>query len=439
MSKAPGFDGAVDDSATFEPRAGAVAIGVFFVLFLGWAALARLDAGAHAPGQISVSGNRQAIQHREGGVVAALHVAEGDAVRRGQVLIRLSAGELEAEERGVAGQVYALLAQRARLTAERDGRPLAAPPEFVGLSSADAELATASLALQRRQMRARRAGRSTETGVLGQRVAQLNEQIVGYERQIAANAEQQRLIAEELEGIRALAERGYAPMTQVRALERSAAQLEGERGALQSQIARSREAVGEARLQMAAVSGKMNEDVAEQLRQIDVQLNELRPRLTELRARLARTGIRAPVDGEVVGLTVFTRGGVIAPGQVLMEIVPDDARQVIVARVSAADIDGVRAGRVSEVRFPGLRGAPPVRGAVTRVSADSFTDEQTGAAWYRVEIVVTPQELATLGPAADRLRPGAPAEVIIVLRPRTALAYLVEPLARGLWRSGKER
>jgi HlyD family secretion protein len=288
-------------------------------------------------------------------------------------------------------------------------------------------------------MGARREGRTTETGVLGQRVAQLNEQIVGYERQIAANAEQQRLIAEELEGIRALAERGYAPMTQVRALERSAAQLEGERGALQSQIARSREAVGEARLQMSGVSSKMNEDVAEQLRQIDVRLNELRPRLTELRARLARSEIRAPVDGEVVGLTVFTRGGVIAPGQVLMEIVPDDARQVIVARVSAADIDGVRAGRVSEVRFPGLRGTQPVRGTVTRVSADSFTDEQTGAAWYRVEIVVPPEQLATLGPAADRLGPGAPSEVIIVLRPRTALAYLVEPIARGLWRSGKER
>ena len=431
--------GDIDDAAVLEPRIGAIAIGLFFVLFLGWAAFARLDAGAWAPGQVAVSGNRQAVQHREGGVVDELNVAEGDAVRRGQLLIRLSAGELEADERGVAGQVFALLAHRARLTAERDGRPLAAPPEFADLTPEDAALAEASLALQRRQMGARRLGRTTETGVLGQRVAQLNEQIVGYERQIAANAEQQRLIAEELEGIRALAERGYAPMTQVRALERSAAQLEGERGGLQSQIARSREAVGEARLQMAAVSTGMNEDVAEQLRQIDVQLNELRPRLTDLRARLARTEVRAPVDGEVVGLSVFTPGGVVAPGQTLMEVVPADARQIIVARVSPADIDGVRPGRRTEVRFPGLRGAPPVRGVVTRVSADSFTDDRTGAAWYRVEIVIQPQELARLGPVAGRPGPGAPAEVLVILRPRTALAYLFEPLARSLWRSGKEQ
>lgn len=439
MSSRPEVDPAIDDAATFEPRVGAIAIGLFFVLFLGWAAFARLDAGAWASGQVAVSGNRQAVQHREGGVVGELKVAEGDTVRRGQLLIRLSAGELEATERGVAGQVFALLAHRARLTAERDGRALVAPPEFAGLSPADAELANASLALQRRQMGARREGRSTETGVLGQRVAQLNEQIVGYERQIAANAEQQRLIAEELEGIRALAARGYAPMTQVRALERSAAQLEGERGGLQSQIARSREAVGEARLQMSGVSSKMNEDVAEQLRQIDIQLNELRPRLTELRAQLARTEIRAPADGAVVGLSVFTPGGVVAPGQTLMEVVPADASQIIVAQVSPTDIDGVRPGRETEIRFPGLRGAPSVRGQVTRVSADSFTVEQTGAAYYRVEIVVPPEQLATLGSAADRLGPGAPAEVVIVLRPRTALQYLIEPLTRSLWRSGSER
>jgi len=433
------IDRAPDDSATFEPRVGAIAIGLFFVLFLGWAAFARLDAGAYASGQVAVSGNRQAVQHHEGGVVGELKVAEGDTVRRGQLLIRLAPGELQATERGVTGQVYALLAHRARLVAERDGHPLMMPPEFSGLSLADAELANASLTLQRRQMGARREGRTTETRVLSQRIAQLNEQIVGYERQIAANAEQQRLITEELEGIRALAARGYAPMTQVRALERSAAQLEGERGGLQSQIARSREAIGEARLQMSGVASKMNEDVAEQLRQVDVQLNELRPRLTELRARLARTEIRAPVDGGVVGLTVFTPGGVVAPGQTLMEIVPADASQIIIVQISPTDIDGVRPGRKTQIRFPGLRGAPSVSGEVTRVSADSFSNEQTGSAWYRVEIVVSPAELATLGPAAARLGPGSPAEAVILLRPRTALQYLVEPLTRSLWRSGSER
>ena len=432
----------VPDTPRRELIVGGVIILLFFGIFLGWAAFAPLDAGAYAHGQIAVSGNRQAVQHREGGVVSALHVKEGDTVRRGQILLTLSSGELRATERGVAGQVFALLAQRARLVAERDGlRSIPMPPEFANLPPEDAALAMESLRIQQLQFRARRTGRSTETGVLGQRIAQLNEQIQGYERQITANLEQQRLIQEELTGMRSLAEKGYAPLTRVRALERTAAQLDGDLGSLRAQIARSREAVGETRLQMAGVSSEMNEDVADQLRQIDVQLNELRPRMTELRSQIARSEVRAPASGQVVGLTIFTQGGVIQPGQTLMEVVPNDASQIIVAQVSPNDVDNLRTGQTTEVRFPGLRerNPPTIHGRLTRISADSFTVEQTGASYFRAEIVVPAAEMAKLGRAANTLRPGAPVEVIILLRKRTALSYLLEPLTDNLWRSGSEQ
>lgn len=433
---------AVSDTPRRELIVGGVIILLFFGIFLGWAAFAPLDAGAYGQGQIAVSGNRQAVQHREGGVVSALHVAEGDTVERGQVLLTLSSGELRATERGVASQVYALLAQRARLIAERDGlRGIPVPPEFAELPPEDAALAQESLRIQQQQFGARRTGRSTETGVLRQRIAQLNEQILGYERQIASNIEQQRLIQEELAGMRSLAEKGFAPLTRVRALERTAAQLDGELGSLRAQIARSREAVGETRLQMSGVSSEMNEDVADQLRQIDVQLNELRPRLAELRSQIARSEVRAPASGQVVGLTIFTQGGVIQPGQTLMEIVPDDASQIIVAQISPNDVDNLRVGQSTEVRFPGLRerNPPAIHGRVNRISADSFTQEETGASYFRAEIVVPAEEMAKLGRSANTLRPGAPVEVIILLRKRTALSYLLEPLTNNLWRSGSEQ
>jgi len=432
----------VSDTPRRELVVGGVIILLFFGLFLGWAAFAPLDAGAYGQGQIAVSGNRQAVQHREGGVVSALHVKEGDTVQRGQILLTLSSGELRATERGVASQVFALLAQRARLIAERDGLgAVPTPPEFANLSPEDSALALESLRIQRLQFGARRTGRSTETGVLRQRIAQLNEQILGYERQISSNLEQQRLIQEELTGMRSLAEKGYAPMTRVRALERTAAQLDGELGSLRAQIARSREAVGETRLQMSGVSSEMNEDVADQLRQIDVQLNELRPRMTELRSQIARSEVRAPATGQVVGLTIFTQGGVIQPGQTLMEIVPADASQIIVAQISPNDVDNLRSGQTTEVRFPGLRerNPPTIHGRVTRISADSFTVEETGASYFRAEIVVPAAEMAKLGRAANTLRPGAPVEVIILLRKRTALSYLLEPLTNNLWRSGSEQ
>ena len=431
----------VTDAPRRELMIGGAIIVAFFVIFLGWAAFAPLDQGAYAQGSVAVSGNRQAVQHRDGGVVSALLVKEGDTVRQGQVLLRVSTGELTATERGVAGQVYALLAQRARLVAERDRMgSIPTPPEFAGLDADDAALAQESLRIQQAQFNARRTGRSTETGVLGQRVNQLNEQIIGYQGQIAANIEQQRLIQEELTGMRSLAAQGYAPQTRVRALERAASQLDGEQGALRAQVAQSREAIGQARLEMSGVSTKLGEDVAEQFRLIDVQLNELRPRLTELRAQIARSEVRAPATGQIVGLTIFTQGGVIQAGQTLMEVVPSEASQVIVAQISPNDVDNLKIGMQTEVKFPGLRESNPpiIHGKVTRISADSFTVEQTGATFFRAEIVVPPEELAKLGRSADTIRPGAPVEVVVLLRKRTALTYLLEPLTNNLWRSGSE-
>lgn len=430
------------DSPRPELMLGIGIIVVFFVGFLGWAAFAPLDAGAFAQGQVSVFGNRQAVQHRDGGVVGALMVAEGDKVRRGQVLVRLNAGELTASERGAASQVFALLAQRSRLIAERDRLPtLPIPPEFAGLPPEDQALADEAMRLQRLQYAARGAGRSTETGVLNQRIGQLRDQMDGYQRQIEANATQQRLIAEELEGLRSLAAQGYAPLTRVRALERTAAALEGEQGSLRAQVARTREQIGEARLQTLGVSTKLNEDVAEQLRQVEIQLNDLRPKMIELRDQLARAEIRSPATGQVVGLSVFTPGGVIQPGQTLMEVVPDEASQVIVAQVDPADIDNLRVGLDTEVKFPGLRerNPPIVHGRVTRISADSFTDEKTGRSHYRAEVVVPQSELEKLGAAARSIRAGMPVQVVMLTRKRTVLAYLVEPLVQSLWRSGSEQ
>lgn len=432
----------ITPSPRFELMLGGAVIVAFFVLFLGWAAFAPLDAGAYAPGQVAVSGNRQAVQHQDGGVVSALRVAEGDRVREGQVLIELSSGDLRAVERGVAGEVFALLAQRARMIAERDRlRTVPTPEAFAQLDEADRALADEALRLQRQQFAARGAGRSTETGVLRQRISQLQDRMDGYERQLASNREQQRLILEELEGMRSLADQGFAPMNRVRALERTAASLEGEEGALIAQIAGTREQIGETRLQMLGVSTELDEDVSEQLRQVEVRLNELQPRLTELRSQIARTQVRSPSTGQVVGLSVFTPGGVVQAGQVLMEIVPDDASQVLIARIAPADIDNLRVGMETEVRFPGLRERTPpiIKGRVTRLSADTFVDEQTGEAHYRAEIVVPPEALEPLGAAAQDIRPGMPVEVVVLLRKRTALSYLIEPLTRNLWRSGSQQ
>lgn len=431
------------DSPLKEMKVGGLVAGLFFIGLLGWAALTPLDAGAVAQGVVAVSGNRQAVQHREGGIVTSLNVTEGQTVRKGDVLLQISATELTAAERGLTGEVVALLAQRARLLAERDHlATVAEPAEFAALSPDDKALADDALRGQRLLFQARRASIETERGILAQRIRQHSEQIGGYNHQLGSNREQQRLINEELTGLRTLAARGLVAQNHVRSVERSSAELDGSYGALEAEIAKSSEAVGETRLQVVSLDRRMLEEVATQLRDGQVRLDELQPKLAAMHEQLARSMVRAPAGGRVVGLKVFTVGGVVAPGETVMEIVPQDRALVVEAKASPVDADDLSVGMETQVRFSGLkeRNLPILKGKISKVSADSFEDERTGLHHFQIEVVVPPSELAKMKEVREdlSLRAGLPAEVMVPLRERTALAYLLEPLTQTFWKAGRE-
>jgi HlyD family secretion protein len=187
----------------------------------------------------------------------------------------------------------------------------------------------------------------------------------------------------------------------------------------------------------------MMEEVTGQLRDVQVRLDELQPRLVSLREQLNRSTVRAPEGGKVVGLTTFTIGGVAAPGSTLMEIVPQDRALVIQANVSPADADDLRIGQTTQIRFTSLheRDLPILKGKLTKLSADSFLDEASGQRYFRAEVSVPPAEMDRIrkarGPRTG-LQAGLPVEVLVPLRKRSALDYLVEPLLQTFWRSGRE-
>jgi HlyD family secretion protein len=428
---------------TREIRLGVAIAVAFFVVFLGWAAFVPLDAGVNAVGQIAVSGNRQTVQHKDGGVVNAINVREGQHVTAGQVLIELSAPELKASERALTSDYLTLLAQRARLLAERTGqRDFAAPPEFATLSPADREIANQVLQLQRSEMRARSGAVSAQQSVLGQRAQQLVQQQGGYVKQRQALEEQQRLIGEELAGLRSVAEKGFASMNRVRALERDQADLQGQEAQMTAEYARAGEGIGEAKMQSLSVSRDRLEQVESDLKDTQSKISEVLPKLVATREQLEHSQVRAPATGQVVGLQVFTVGGVVAPGQKLMDIVPDGKELVIQAQLKPTDADDAFPGQKAQVRFLSVhnRSLPLFTGTVRTVSADSFTDEKTGHTYFRTEIVVPEAELnrvrSVLG--QGELRPGLPVEAVLKVRSRTALQYLIDPLTGALWRSGHE-
>ena len=427
-----------------EVRQGLFIAFLFFVVFLGWAAFVPLDAGAFGHGEVEVSGSRQAVQYREGGVVSALHAHEGDLVQQNQVLVEISAEEIRATERSLTAEVLALEAEKARLEAERDGRPdLVAPPDFATLSPQDQPIAQDALRLQRAQMVARHAALLSKRGVLTQRTAQLNQQIQGLNRQLSANGDQQALIADELSGVQELAAKGYAPQTRIRALERAAADLRGTNGSQTAQAAQAREAIGETQMEIIGLERGQTEEVMDTLRQTELQLGDLRPKLLAAREQLARALVRAPATGKVVGMTIFTVGGVVQPGQTLMEIVPTHVELIIKARFSPNDADDLYPGQTTEIRIPAFhqRNMPIINGRVKEISADAFVDEKTGQRYFTGQIEVPPAEVAKItkvrGGEAG-LKPGLPVEVVVPLRKRTALQYVFEPLQQTFWQSFRE-
>ncbi|RYG28541.1 MAG: HlyD family type I secretion periplasmic adaptor subunit, partial [Burkholderiales bacterium] len=379
------------DNVLPELRKGGIIAGVFFIGILGWAALIPLDAGAMADGVVEVSGNRQAVQHRDGGVVTKLNVTEGQVVAQGDLLLQISASELVASERGMSGEVIALQALRSRLLAERANLPAVVfPPEFANLSAEDRILADEAMLGQTMMFEARINSIATERSVLQQRIRQHGEQIAGAQHQITSNQAQQRLMVEELDGLKTLLPSGYVAGNRIREMERRAADMVGQEGSHRSEMARLGEAIGEARLQIVSLQRQRMEEVATELSDVQVRLDEILPKLISVREQIARATVRAPTSGQVVGLQVFTEGGVAAAGATLMEIVPRDRVLVIAAKASPTDADDLSIGMDTQIRFPALqeRNIPIIAGRISKVSADSFEDERTGNRYFEIEVMV---------------------------------------------------
>jgi HlyD family type I secretion membrane fusion protein len=432
------------DDPRRDIRIGAAIVIFFFVILLGWAAFAPLDAAVPAQGVIAVSGNRQSVQHREGGVVTAINVKEGQRVNAGDVLIEMAAPDLRAQERALTSDYLTNLAQRARLMAERAGQSGFAPPaEFAGLSAEDQVLAAQAMNLQRAQLQARLASMSAQQSVLGQRSRQLGEQQGGYSEQIASLREQQRLLSDEIAGLRKIQEKGFASVNRIRALERALADLKGREAAMRAEIARAGEGKGETRMQSVSIRSSALEEIATELRDTQARLSDVLPKLIAVREQLQRARVRAPASGRIVGLSIFTVGGVVAPGQTLMEIVPENRTLVIQAQVAPANADDVYQGQTAQIRFVSVNDQtlPLLSGTVRTISADSFTDEKSGQSFFRAEIEVPADELKKVGASLGRgeLRPGLPVEVLLNVRKRTALQYILEPLTRNLWGSLREQ
>jgi HlyD family secretion protein len=279
--------------------------------------------------------------------------------------------------------------------------------------------------------------------VLGQQSAQANQSASGYQSKMVSSTEQERLIQEEIDALRPAADKGFVSVSRMRALERAKADLQGQRGQYQASVAEARASASGGRLRQIEAEKTYRERASSELREVEFSLGELMPKYRAASDQLERLRIRAPVSGTVIGLSIFTVGGVIAPGQTLMQIVPANADLVVGARVAIDDGDDLEVGQEAQVKFLGLhdRNLPIIMGRLTRLSADTLVDEKTGLPYYTAEVRVPANQMKALKKIRGKdfeFRAGAPVAVLVPLKKRTALQYAFEPLSDTMWAAFRE-
>lgn len=416
---------------------GLMIVAAFFGGFGTWAVMTQLDSAAVAPGVLMVESNRKTINHLEGGIVGEILVKEGDRVDAGDLLLRLDSTQPAARLDLMVSRQRAALAREARLIAERDGKAeIDFPDQFLSADT-DSNLAAARNSEQR-IFHARAKSRAGQAKILAQQIAAYNEEITGLAAQIKAQDRQLTLIASEIKDVGSLFKKGLARKSRMLALEREAADIEGNRAQNQAEIARIRQAIGETQIKINELEVEFINQVVAELAEVQSEVFDLEERVRAADDVLRRTQIVAPNQGVVIGLTAHTVGGVIGPGEPILELVPEGEQLVIDARVDPIDADVVHAGLEAQISFSAFssRDNKPSKGLVTWVSADGIQDDQTGERYYLARVEIDKDSLQ--GVKLADLRPGMLADVFILTGAQSPYEYLVGPLMKNLQKSFRE-
>lgn len=417
---------------------GYLVIVLAFVVCGAWSAFAELADNIAAPGVVSLASSRKIIQHFESGIVAKILVHEGQHVRRGQVLFVLDDTAARANTIAIQNQLYALLAEEARLLAERAGAPQVNYPQQL-IKDNTAPIVKNAVADENKQFLERRAALTGEVNLLNSQIEQYETQIQGISDEKTAAKTQLGLVDSELDDLHGLLERNLVQKTRVLSLESERSRLAGVIGQADADIAKAKEDMAEVRLQIDQVHKKFAEDVNKQILQVRENLAEMREKMVVAENVLRRTKIRAPRTGTVQNLHVATVGGVITPGEPLAELIPDDENLIINAQVSPADVDAIHAGMQVEVTLAAFHGytLPLIMGRVESVSQDRIVNQESKAAYFLARVVVDKKDVPSI--VKHRIRAGMPAEVIGSTGERTVMSYLMRPLRSGASSAFREK
>jgi HlyD family type I secretion membrane fusion protein len=418
-------------------RQGLLVIALAFGGIGGWAALAPLDGAIIAPGLLKVQGTRKTVQHLEGGLVRQIHVRDGDRVQAGDPLVTLGDERVAASLDLLVQQLDAEKARVARLLAQRDFADRVEFPADL-LQRAGTPRVAQLLQRERALFTAMRGALLQQMALSSVQIGQTREELAGVQVQSDADDSAARMMQEEVQTYETLLQQNYIAGAAVLRLRRNHEEYQVRRGERQAAAAQARQRITELELAQATRRNDYLKDASDQLVNASARLGELQERHRAVLDQVARQSVLAPIAGTVVGLRVFTLGGVVRPGEPLLDIVPSDEGLIVEAQVNLDDVDQVHPGQAAQVRLSAFnaRSTPLLDGQLVYLSADKLDSERGDRSFYVVHVALPADARQLLGPLL--MQPGMRAEVFLKTPPRTALQYLLEPITVSLRRAARE-
>ncbi len=414
---------------------------LILLLFFGgvgtWAALAPLSGAVVTSGVVQASGENSLVEHLEGGIIESIEVVEGDHVESNDVLIVLDKTRLDAEHNRVQATLLLTQARFWRAVAERDGNEEVSNPTALEDNAKRLGLEQ-DVMQQQAEFKNRLERHKAQLSAIDQRRKALKEEIIGLEDQKLSEANKLAIIREELKDKKKLLDDGLTPKNQYDALRKSEADSIGRIGALKATIAQREFSIAEMEDEKAGREASRREEAASQVNQLQTTINDLREQLNSRADSLRRSEIRSPTDGIVLSLKKKTVGGVVQPGEELIEILPTSSELIIEARIFPTDIDAIRLGQEAFLRFAALnaRTTPEVPATISYVSADRLTDQATGEPYYSARLQVASELPAEIN--REQIYPGMPVDVFITTDERTFVEYLVRPVRDSFAKAFRE-
>ncbi|EJN8559040.1 HlyD family type I secretion periplasmic adaptor subunit [Vibrio alginolyticus] len=412
---------------------GVVTLSVFLGGLGYWAATAKLESAAIAYGDLSVLTKRQEIQHLEGGIIEKLYVQEGDLVEKGQLLIQLSKRQAMAKLDSLSGRFIHTLAKENRLSAELDELPTIVWSDDLE-SIPRVDIVQEAQLVQNKIFEARKRFFDSKLSIIEQSISGANLELENLQQTKVIETERLNFIAEEIDSNQALVQKGFSGKSTLLQLKRLAAEVRSTLSQLDRQSLTVRKRLDENLAQIEELKLERLNEIVEELRNTKTEIVAIREEYRSAQDIVARTTINAPISGRVVNMQVFTEKGVIGSGETLLELVPQDDKLLVEARVNPQDIDLVNPGQQAHVRLTALnaRTLAPLDGTVLTISADKLSQENQED-FYLARIAISSEDVTK-----HRLTSGMNAEVLILSEPRTPLSYLIKPITESMNRAFRE-